>query len=131
VVKVYNRLRVGDVTTVSVRSNDTWLTSKVRTSLINTKEVPSRTIVVTTERGVVYLMGRITQTEAQRAAKVAANVKGVNQVATLFDIVTDEYIASLSKGNTAAPTAEQSVNNAAAGGNTASESNGVEIMPVQ
>ncbi|MFC3337320.1 BON domain-containing protein [Paracandidimonas soli] len=132
VKKVYNRLRVGDVTPVSVRSNDTWLTSKVRTALVNTKEVPSRTIVVTTERGVVYLMGRVTQAEAQRAGKVAAGIKGVNQVATLFEIVTAEYIASLSKENTSAPasassqtTADPAANNAAPG------SESVEIIPVQ
>src|SRR5690606_12026635 len=51
--KVVNQLRIGPITPVSVRTNDTWLTSKVKTALINTKEVPSRTINVSTERGVV------------------------------------------------------------------------------
>lgn len=132
VTKVYNRLRVGDVTPVSVRSNDTWLTSKVRTSLINTKDVPSRTILVTTERGVVYLMGRVTQAESQRATKVAAGIKGVNEVATLFEIVTDEYIAALSRDDTSPP-ASTAVpgTEAPSTGNTGSGSSEVEIMPVQ
>lgn len=92
VVKVINELRVGEVTPLSVRSNDTWLTSKVRTALLNTKGVPSRTIVVTTERGVVYLMGKVTDQEGQIAAKAAAGVNGVNQVVKVFEIVAAESL---------------------------------------
>ncbi len=88
VKKVVNELRVGDITPISVRSNDTWLTSKVKTALINTKEVPSRTIALTTERGVVYLMGRVTHTEAQRAAIVASEVGGINKVVNGFEIIS-------------------------------------------
>lgn len=88
VVKVINELRVGDITPLTVRTNDTWLTSKVKTALINTKEVPSRTIVVTTERGVVYLMGRVTQEEGQRAAIAASSVGGVNKVVKAFEIIS-------------------------------------------
>src|SRR5690606_34976929 len=51
VKKVINEVRVGEVTPISVRTNDTWLTSKVKSTLINTKGVPTRTIIVTTERG--------------------------------------------------------------------------------
>ena len=91
--KVINELRVGENTPLSVRTNDTWLTSKVRTALINTKEVPSLTIVVTTERGVVYLLGRVTEAEGQRAAKAAAMVTGVNKVVKLFEIVSPESVA--------------------------------------
>src|SRR5690606_19130071 len=83
VTRVFNEVRVGDITPVSVRSNDTWITSKVKASLLNTKEVPSRSINVTTERGVVYLMGRVTEIESRRASKVAASVAGVNKVVTL------------------------------------------------
>ena len=55
-----NQLTVGP-TSLGVRSNDTWLTSKVKTALINTKYVPSGTIAVTTDHSVVYLMGKLTQ----------------------------------------------------------------------
>lgn len=88
VVRVVNELRVGDLTPLSVRTNDTWLTSKVKTALINTKDVPSRTMLVTTERGVVYLLGRLTQEEGQRAAIAASSVGGVNRVVKAFDIVS-------------------------------------------
>lgn len=92
VKRVVNELRVGEITPLSVRSNDTWLTSKVKTTLINTKEVPSRTINVTTERGVVYLLGKVTDAEGQRAATAASTVKGVNKVVKLFDIVSPESL---------------------------------------
>ncbi|WP_226954066.1 BON domain-containing protein [Mesopusillimonas faecipullorum] len=91
--QVYNQIRVGDITPLSVRSNDTWLTTKVTSALINTQGVPTRTISVTTERGIVYLMGKLTSTEAQIAAKAASGVSGVNKVVTLFDIVSPESVA--------------------------------------
>lgn len=122
--RVINQIRVGDVTPISVRSNDTWLTSKVRTALINTKEVPSRTINVTTERGIVYLMGKVTETESQRAGKVAAGVSGVNKVVKLFQIVSPESIA--------ADPSPAPVDDASNKGSTVTpESSGVETMPVQ
>lgn len=92
VVRVVNELRVGELTPLSVRSNDTWLTSKVKTTLINTREVPSRTINVTTERGVVYLLGKVTDAEGQRAAIAASSVNGVNKVVKLFQIVSPESL---------------------------------------
>ena len=92
VKRVVNQLRVGEATPLSVRSNDTWLTSKIKTALVNTREVPSRTINVTTERGVVYLLGKVTDTEGQRAATAASSVKGVNKVVKLFEIVAAESL---------------------------------------
>src|SRR5690606_10027266 len=87
VTGVDNHIRVGDVTPLSVRTNDTWLTSKVKTQLVRAKEIPSRTIKITTERGVVYLMGKVTDDEGQRAAIVASGVEGINKVVKLFQIV--------------------------------------------
>lgn len=90
--RVVNELRVGEPTPLSVRSNDTWLTSKAKTALINTREVPSRTINVTTERGVVYLLGKVTVDEGERAAKAISSINGVNKVVKLFQIVTPESL---------------------------------------
>ncbi|WP_322996158.1 BON domain-containing protein [Castellaniella sp.] len=92
VTSVDNYLRVGDLTALSVRSNDTWITSKVKTQMVATKGVPFRTIKITTERGVVYLMGKVTATEGDIAAKTAAGVSGVNQVIKLFQIVSRESL---------------------------------------
>jgi osmotically-inducible protein OsmY len=126
VKRVVNELRVGDITPLSVRTNDSWITSKVRTSLINTQQVPSRTITVTTERGIVYLLGIVTDDEGQRAAKVASNVSGVNKVVKLFQIVSPE---SLLQTQTPAP-----VENAAAPAPApapAAPAGDIQTMPVK
>lgn len=123
VKKVINELRVGEVTPMSVRTNDTWLTSKVKTTLINTKGVPTRTIVVTTERGVVYLLGRLTAQEGQMAGTAASGVGGINKVVKLFDIVS---AASLNPGP--APIQDGSASSPAPDSVPAGD---VETMPVQ
>jgi osmotically-inducible protein OsmY len=58
-------------------SNDTWITSKVMTTLATTNEIPSRTIIVVTDRSVVYLMGLVTQREGDLAAAAAAQRRQV------------------------------------------------------
>lgn len=90
--QVINRLRIGPETALSVRSNDSWITTKATTALINTQDVPSRTISVTTERGVVYLQGRVTHAEGDRAAKAVSTVAGVTQVVKLFEYVSAEKV---------------------------------------
>ncbi|NYT68517.1 BON domain-containing protein [Pusillimonas noertemannii] len=126
VKRVYNQLRVGDITSINVRTNDSWLSTKVTTTLINTKDVPTRTIVVSTERGVVYLMGRVTEAESERAGKAAAGVSGINKVVKLFEIVSPE---SLATDTSAAPVQESSA--PAAGTQPDSGSAEVQTMPVQ
>jgi len=127
VQRVFNELRVGEVTPLSVRTNDTWICSKVRTTLINTKEVPSRTIDVTTERGIVYLQGKVTEAEGQRAAIAASGVSGVNKVVKLFDIVSPE---SLSQPTSPAPI-QESGTPASSNTSAAPETGGAQAMPVQ
>jgi len=127
VQNVVNQLRVGEVTPVSVRTNDTWLSSKVRTTLINTKEVPSRTINVTTERGIVYLQGKVTEDEGARAGIAASGVSGVNKVVKLFEIVSPE---SLQQTSSPAPVQEPDVQPSSNTG-TATETGGAQAMPVQ
>lgn len=92
VKQVVNRLRVGPVTELSVRTNDSWITTKATTALVNTQDVPGRTISVTTERGTVYLQGRVTQAEGDRAATAVSTVAGVNQVVKLFEYVSAEKV---------------------------------------
>lgn len=127
VKRVFNELRVGEITPLSVRTNDTWLTSKVTASLIDTKGVPTRTIIVTTERGVVYLMGKVTATEGELAAKVASGVSGVNKVVKLFEIVTPE---SVQQRQTPAPVQDSTVSPSSTPAPGAS-SGGAQAMPVQ
>jgi len=126
VTQVYNQLRVGDITPISVRTNDSWLSTKVTTTLINTKDVPTRTISISTERGIVYLMGRVTNAESERAGKAAATVSGVNKVVKLFEIVSPESLAP----DSPAPQIQES-STPASGMQSDSDSADVQVMPVQ
>jgi len=128
VQKVHNQLRVGDKTPISVRSQDTWITSKVRSSLINTKEVPTRTMKITTERGVVYLMGRVTEDEAKRSTIVASSISGVNKVVRAFEIITEEDLQSGRYSSS-----ESSTEDNAKSSNAASDEDdsGVESIPLE
>lgn len=128
VVQVVNELRAGEITPLSVRSQDTWLTSKVKTALINTKEVPSRTITVTTERGVVYLLGKVTRPESERAAKAASSVQGVNRVVKLFEIIAAESLLTDPASSKPAGTSSAPEKDVAA---DPQEDSGVEALPVE
>jgi osmotically-inducible protein OsmY len=86
--EVLNELQVGPLSTIGARTEDTATSAKVRAALINAKEVPSATIRVITEHGVVYLMGRVTETEANYAATVASRVSGVKRVVKAFDYLS-------------------------------------------
>jgi len=126
--EVDNYIRVGDITPLSVRTNDTWITTKVKTDLTATKDVPSRTIKVTTERGVVYLMGKVTSDEAERAGIVASGVTGVNKVVKLFQIVARETI--LTQSGSSAPVTDSSTPGTPASSPAAASDTGAQTMPV-
>ncbi len=129
VKEVVNRVRIGSVTPLSVRTNDTWITTKVKAGLIEAKEVPAATISVTTERGVVYLMGKVTETEGRMAAKVAANVQGVNEVIKLFTIVSRESLVQ-QQGNQATTSGDATTAPQPASSSPSSNPE-VQTMPVQ
>lgn len=134
VKQVINQLNVGPIASFSTRSNDTWLTSKVKTALLNTKYVPSGTIAVTTDHSVVYLMGKVTQAEGEYAA--TADVGGVAKVVKLFETISREEAIRLSntgsKSNTSTETKAPIESGAgAASDNAAGTSSGVEAMPIK
>ncbi|MCD0502498.1 BON domain-containing protein [Bordetella petrii] len=135
VKSVVNQLNVGPAASFSIRSNDTWLTSKVRTTLINTKYVPSATIAVTTDRGVVYLMGLVTEAEGNYAATAASQVGGVAKVVKLFEVISREEALRLSgpgtqadgKASDNAPQQKPAPIQSGGGGTV----NGVEAIPIK
>ena len=122
-----------------VVSNDIWITSKVMTTLATTKDIPSRTIVVTTDRSVVYLMGLVTQREGDLASAAAAKVSGVKRVEKLFQIITPEEAKRLDDagrmGNSSSkpttPLGETPVSGSGAMGGDAPPAGGVQVMPIQ
>lgn len=91
--RVYNHLTVGAAATTSQASNDTWITSKVRTNMLSGKGFSSNNVKVVTELGVVYLMGMMTRNEGEAAAKVASETAGVTRVVTLFETISDAAAA--------------------------------------
>jgi osmotically-inducible protein OsmY len=92
---IVDEVAVMGSSSVSSRSNDTIVTGKVKASLIDAKDILANAFKVTTERGVVYLMGRVTEREANRATEVARAVSGVHKVVKVFDIVSEAELAEL------------------------------------
>jgi osmotically-inducible protein OsmY len=90
-----NELQVAGATSLTSRSNDTILTSKVKASLIDAKDLSAKAIKVVTERGVVYLMGRVTEREAKRAVEIARGVGGVQKVVRVFDVITEQELVDI------------------------------------
>ena len=85
---VYNQIVVGPPVISSTKSNDTWITTKVKNALLFTKNIDSNQIKVVTEDGVVYLMGTASKKQGTVAAKAASQVSGVKKVVKIF-IYTD------------------------------------------
>ena len=91
---VVNEITVGPLNTFGERSKDTYITTKVKTSLVDAKDLFANSIKVTTHRGVVYLMGRVTEREANRASEVARGVSGVVKVVRVFELLSEAELAS-------------------------------------
>jgi osmotically-inducible protein OsmY len=89
---VVNELAVMPPSTASQRANDTALGTKVRASFVNTKEIAFNSIEIVTERGIVYLMGVVTEKEGEVAAYVASRVSGVQQVVKVFDYASADEV---------------------------------------
>jgi len=93
--KVLNELAIGPVSSYADRTHDVLLTSKVKAGIIDAKDLMVNTFKIVAEHGNIYLMGRVTPNEANRATEIARNVSGVNQVVRVFQLLTDEELRSL------------------------------------
>ncbi len=94
VVSVVNEIAVGPPNTFSERTTDTFVTTKVKASIVDAKDLFANSIKVVTHRGVVYLMGRVTEREAMRASEIARGVSGVVKVVRVFEILTEAELAN-------------------------------------
>ena len=104
---IVNELAIAGASSFGTRSNDTLLTSKVKASIVDTKDLQTNAFKVVTDRSVVYLMGRVTEREATRAAEVARGVSGVRKVVRVFEIVSEAELAETQpKAAPAAPPAK-------------------------
>jgi osmotically-inducible protein OsmY len=93
---VVNELAVMGSTTLTQRSSDTLVTAKVRASLVDANDLYVNAFEVVTERGTVYLMGRVTQREADRATQMVRTIAGVQRVVRIFETISEEELQRLS-----------------------------------
>ena len=94
---VFNELVVGPNSNYTSRANDSYLESKIKTQMVFTDQLPSNSMVIVAEGGSVYLMGILTQSEADLAKKIASNTNGVKDVYVYFDIISQEEKVRLEK----------------------------------
>ncbi|MDR0578931.1 MAG: BON domain-containing protein [Candidatus Accumulibacter sp.] len=84
---VYNELIVGPSSSLGNRSNDAFITSKVKSRSVDNGKFNPLHVKVVTEAGAVYLLGLVTQAEADMAIQVARTTSGVKKVIPLFEII--------------------------------------------
>ena len=86
--KIHNELEISGPTSTIVRTNDAYLTSRIKLQLLTNKSVDGGRIKVVTENSAVYLMGLVTENEAEAAINIIRTIPGVQRIVKVF-----EYIA--------------------------------------
>lgn len=90
---VVNELAVQPNSSLGDRSRDSLTSGKVKATLIDAKDMQAHAIKVVTERGIVYMMGLVTEREANRATDIARSVPGVQKVVRVFEVISEEELA--------------------------------------
>jgi osmotically-inducible protein OsmY len=89
VTEVFNELTPAPISALTARANDSFITTRIKSTFIATEGVPSNSMRVVTESSKVYLMGIATEAEANRAVDIARSIPGVKQVTKLFDLISE------------------------------------------
>ncbi|MEJ7686727.1 MAG: BON domain-containing protein [Variovorax sp.] len=106
---VVNELAVGPSSSFQQRSNDTFISGKVKASLLDAKDIFANSFKVVTERGTVYLMGLATRRETDRATDITRGVSGVEKVVRVVEVVSEaELTNQIQQGGTGAAPASRS-----------------------
>ena len=92
---VINETAIAPASSLSARSNDSYITSKVKARLVDEKNISANHIKVVTENGIVYLMGIVTEREAKVAVAVARTTEGVRKVVNVMQVMSDAEIQRL------------------------------------
>lgn len=85
--RIHNEISISGTTSPIATANDLWLTAKVKSQLLVNESVPGHRIKVVTEAGTVYLMGLVTQTEADSAVAIVSTQKGVQRIVKIFEYI--------------------------------------------
>jgi osmotically-inducible protein OsmY len=97
VKSVVNDLAIMDISSVTQRSKDIVLTGRIKAAFVDAKDLQVNAIKVVTERGIVYLMGRVTSREAKRATDIARGMSGVTKVVRVFEEISEQELQRLSR----------------------------------
>ena len=97
VKSVVNDLAVIDISSLTQRSKDIVLTGRIKAAFVDAKDLQVNAIKVVTERGIVYLMGRVTPREAKRATDIARSMSGVTKVVRVFEEISEQELQRLSR----------------------------------
>ena len=92
---VVNELAIMGNATLTQRSSDVLVTGRVKAMLVDARDLSSNAFKVITERGTTYLMGRVTQREADRATEVVRSTPGVQKVVRIFEVISEEELARM------------------------------------
>jgi osmotically-inducible protein OsmY len=95
VQSVANELEISGPSSYTARSSDALITTKVKASLVDMKTISASSFKVVTERGIVYLMGRVTEREGQLAADIARGVSGVQKVIKIFEYISEDELRTM------------------------------------
>lgn len=104
---IVNELGVLGSSTLTQRASDSLVTGKVKASLLDAKDLSSNAFKVVTERGSVYVMGRVTQREATRATEIISGTGGVMKVVRILEIISENELKAFSPAPVSTPTSTQ------------------------
>jgi osmotically-inducible protein OsmY len=93
--RVLNEVAIAGSSSLTSRSNDVLIASKVKASLVDARDLISNAFYVVVERGTVYIMGRVTEREAARATDIARGVSGVQKVVRAVEVISEEELARI------------------------------------
>lgn len=102
---ISNELQIAGISSLGARSNDSYITSKVKARFVDASKFAVNHVKVITEGGTVYLLGLVTRAEADAAVEIARTTGGVLKVVRVFELVSDEKAHQLDNQPASAPTA--------------------------
>ena len=95
VESVVNELAVQNSPSLTERSADLLVTGRIKAALLDARDLQANSVKVVTERGVAYLMGRVTAREAERVTSIARAVSGVQRVVRIFETISEDELRRL------------------------------------
>jgi osmotically-inducible protein OsmY len=100
---IVNELAILGASTLTQRSSDSLVSGRIKAGLLDAGDLSTNAFKITTERGTVYVMGRVTQREAKRATEIISATSGVQKVVRILETITEEELARFQASPPARP----------------------------